>query len=210
MFIEEFTEIYNPRHVTYVFHSLCHMKTFIDIYGPWDNFSTFEYESNNCTIKNLLKGNVMPLTQITNRIVEIYNAPQHDSKRTSAVIQIKNRQHNGTFSQLDYHDLRFNINREGQNYVLLKSGLAVKLICVNTGKVIAIGQPFKKRSSVFDLGDTNRFNIFKSGLEFDQSFCFNVQDIDGKFWKLDIPDSSQSAYYPIYVEDGKNFNNKMI
>lgn len=214
MYVKEFAEIYGPSHATYVFHALCHMKTFIDIFGSWDNFSTFEFESYNCTIKHLLKGNVMPLTQITNRIVEIYNAPKHTSKHSLPVAQIKDRQNNGTFTQLNYHDLQFNTNREGQNYVLMKSGLAVKLISIsqdrNTGKVIATGNPFKNCSSVFDLIDTTRFNIFKSKHEFEQPISFNIQDIDGKFWKLDIPDSTQAAYYPIYLEDGKNYNNKMI
>lgn len=47
MFVEEFADIYHPRHATYVFHSLCHMKKFVNIYGPWDNFSAFEFESYN-------------------------------------------------------------------------------------------------------------------------------------------------------------------
>lgn len=41
------------------------MKKFVDLYGPRDNFSTFEYESYNSTVKNLLKSNVMTLTQVT-------------------------------------------------------------------------------------------------------------------------------------------------
>ncbi|KAG4076727.1 hypothetical protein HA402_002014 [Bradysia odoriphaga] len=36
MFIVEFSEIYHPRHVVYVFHSLCHMKKFVVLYGPWE------------------------------------------------------------------------------------------------------------------------------------------------------------------------------
>ncbi len=78
MFVEEFSEIYHPRHVTYVFHSMGHMKKFVDIDGSWDNFSTFEFESFNCKIKDFLRGNYMPLTQITKRIIEIYQSPKHD------------------------------------------------------------------------------------------------------------------------------------
>lgn len=33
MFLLEFAEIYHPRHVVYVFHALCHMKKFVDMYG---------------------------------------------------------------------------------------------------------------------------------------------------------------------------------
>lgn len=112
MFIQEFAEIYHPRHVVYVFHSPCHMKKFVDLYGPWDNFSS-----------------------------------------------------------------------------------EVKLI----------GRPFKYYSSVNDEVDTRRFNIFKSPQILGEIVTFNIEDIDGKCWELNIYNSSSKAYYPIYVEDGKTF-----
>lgn len=209
-FIQEFAEIYHPRHVVYVVHSLCHMKKFVKKYGPWDNFSTFEYESCNSTIKNLLQSNVMPLTQITNRIVEIYNVKQHDFLSKNNNIQIKGRQRNGSFCQLKLYDLSFITNRDGQNYVLLKSGVAVKLIRIeydpSMDKVELTGTPFKHRTSVFSCVDTARFNIFKSEYEFSDQIKFSVSDIDGKMWKLDIDNTNMSAYYPIYIEDGKSFS----
>lgn len=215
MFIDEFAEIYDPCHVTYVFHSLCHMKIFVDIYGPWDNFSTFEYESYNNAIKNLSKGSVKPLVQITNRIVEIYQAKQYNLKTTTDQnIELRGRQEDGTFVQLSYYDLCFKTNCDGQNYMLLKSGEAVELVSIShdlkTGKVAITGKPLINRTSVFDVVDTTRFNIFKCKLQFGRPITFDVKDIDAKLWKIDIPESIQSAYYPIYVEDGKNCNNKIV
>lgn len=210
MFILEFAEVYHPRHVVYVVHSLCHMKKFVEIYGAWDNFSTFEYETYNSTVKNFLHGNVMPLTQIANRIVEIYNAPIHDFTGKDSDIEIRNRQEDGSFSKLKYYDLTFTTNAIGQNYVLLKSGVAVHLVRIEydiiSEKIKMTGRPFKDRSSVYSYVDTTRFNIFKSEYEFDNSITFEANDIDGKFWKLDISNSSMSAYYPLYVEDGKAFS----
>lgn len=210
MFVEEFKEIYHPRHVTYVFHSLCHMKKFVDIYGSWDNFSTFEYESNNSRVKDMLHGNFMPLTQITNRIIEIYQSPKHDFGKSSHRAEVKDRKDDGSFVQLTYHGLHFHREVEGQNYVLLKSGRSVELVSIfqdkATSEIVLIGKPFKNCSSVFvDLVDTIRFNIFKCKLEFDHSIEFDIKDIDGKLWRLDIPDSLESAFYPIYIEDGKSF-----
>lgn len=57
-----------------------------------------------------------------------------------------------------------------------------------------------------DIIDTTRFNIFKSNEKFGHPVTFEVKDIDGKFWQLNISDSDLSAYYPIYVEDGKTFS----
>lgn len=208
IFLREFEHIYDPCHVTYVFHSLSHMKKFVDLYGSWDNFSTFEYESYNSTIKNLLKGHAMPLTQIANRIVEIYQVPLYDFKRSSKNIEIKDRQDDGSFSQLRIYDMCFKPNDIGQNLVLLKSGQCVKLLSITQkrSRVVLSGIPFKHRSSVYDCIDTTRFNIFKSKQIFDRPIAFDAEDIDGKMWKLDIPDSSFSAYYPLYVEDGKSFS----
>lgn len=210
MFILEFAEVYHPRHVVYVVHSLCHMKKFVELYGPWDNFSTFEYETQNSTIKNLLHGNVMPLTQITNRIVEIYNPPKYDFDRKNADIEIKDRQDDGSFSKLKYYDLTFSNNEIGQNFVLLKTGVAVKLVYIEhdhfSDKVKLTGKPFKHRSSVYSYVDTMRFNIFQSEYEFNNPITFEVSNIDGKLWKIDINNSSMSAYFPLYVEDGKSFS----
>ena len=110
MFIVDFAAIYHPCHATYVFHSLCHMKKFIDLYGSWDNFSTFEYESYNSTVKNHLKGNVMPLTQVTNRIIEIYNAPQHTINSKTQDVEISDRQENGSYANLKFFNLTFRVN----------------------------------------------------------------------------------------------------
>lgn len=210
MYLTEFAEIYHPRHLVYVFHSLAHMKRFVEMYGAWDNFSTFEYESYNSTVKNLLHGNVMPLTQITNRIVEIYNTPQHNFDKENQNIEIKERLKDGSFAQLKFYDLTFKTNCVGQNYILLKSGEGVKLTRIiyntDTDKVELTGYPFKHRSSVYTYVDTMRFNIFKSQNEFKDKIYFAVDDIDGKLWKLKMNYSEFSAYYPIYVENGKSFS----
>lgn len=208
MFIDEFAAIYHPCHVTYVFHSLCHMKKFIDLYGHWDNFSTCEYESFNSTVKNFLQGNVMPLTQVTNRIAEIYNAPQYTVGSKTQDIEISDRQDNGSYANLKYFDLTFRVKQLGQNLVLLKSGEAVKLISIlqKESTVKLVGKPFKYRTSVYNEIDTTRFNIFKSPDEFGRPILFDVLDIDGKFWELDIDHSNKKAYFPLYVEDGKSFS----
>lgn len=210
MFLQEFAEIYHHRHVVYVFHSLCHMKKFVDLYGHWDNFSTFEYESYNSTVKNLLQSNVMPLTQMTNRIAEIYYAPHHDIREESYHIEISGQLENGSYSGLKYYDLLFRTKIIGQNLVLLKSGQAVKLECIlqdpNTSEVKLIGKPFKHYSSVYDEVDTTRFNIFKSPQLFGETLTFDINQIDGKLWELEIYNSNAKAYYPIYVEDGKTFS----
>lgn len=213
MFIIEFAEIYHPRHAVYCIHSLCHIRKFVELYGPWDNFSTFEYESYNSSVKDFLKGNVMPLTQITNRIVEIYNAPIHDFTQKQCDIEINKIQKDGTYSQLKYFDLTFDVESAGQNLVLLKSGEAVKLLHIvndpTTSKVDLVGVPFLNRSSVYpNIVDTTRFNIFKSNGKFGHPITFEVNDIDGKLWQLHISDTDSSAYYPIYVEDGKTFSRK--
>lgn len=210
VFIEEFAEIYHPRHVVYCVHSLCHMKMFVERYGPWDNFSTFEYETFNSTVKDMLHGNVMPLTQITNRIMEVYNAPHHDFDLKETDIEIKNRLDDGSFSTLKHYDLTFKTNVSGQNYILLKTGLAVKLLSIQhdtlSNEIKLLGKPFKHQSSVYHCVDTTRFNMFKSEYEFDRPITFQVNEIDGKLWKLNVAGSSMSAYFPLYVEDGKSFS----
>lgn len=208
MFVDEFAALYHPCHVTYVFHSLSHMKKFIDKYGHWDNFSTFEYESYNSTVKNFLKSNVMPLTQVTNRIVEIYGAPQHNVGSKTQDIEINDKQEDGSYANLKYFDLTFRVKQLGQNLVLLKSGQAVKLVSIlqKESTVKLVGKPFKRRISVYDEIDTTRFNIFKSNEDFGEAITFDVLDIDGKFWQLYIDHSNMKAYFPLYVEDGKSFN----
>ncbi len=95
--------------------------------------------------------------------------------------------------------------------MLLKSGRSVELVSIfqdeTTSDIVLIGRPFKNCTSVFtDLVDTTRFNIFKCKLDYDHSIEFGIKDIDGKLWRIDIPDSSESAFfYPIYIEDNKTF-----
>lgn len=208
MFIVEFGAIYHPSHVVYVVHSLCHMKRFVELYGPWDNFSTFEYESTNCTVKNYLKSNVKPLIQVTNRILEIYSAPKHNMVNQPQDIEISCQQNNGSYARLKFYDLIFKINDVGQNFALLKSGQAVKLLSilkVENG-VKLTGKPFKNRESVYIEVDTRRFNIFKSNRDYDDAITFDIMDIDGKLWELYIANSNMKAFFPIYVEDGKSFS----
>lgn len=206
MFIVEFAGIYHPSHVVSVVHSLCHMKHFVEKYGPWDNFSTFEYESHNSTVKSYLKSNVKPLIQVTNRIVEIYSAPIQKIVNESQDIEISDEQNDGSYNRLKFYDLVFKINEIGQNVALLKSGQAVKLLFIRKVEngVKLTGKPFKNRESVYNEVDTRRFGIFKSRREFDYPITFDVMDIDGKFWELYIANSMR-AYFPIYVEDGKSF-----
>lgn len=207
-FIQEFAAVYHPCHVVHVVHSQCHMKKFVDIYGPWDNFSTFEYESQNRAVKDLVRGNVKPLTQVTNRIVEIYNAPLYQIKTKTYDIEVSDRLENNCYANLKFYDLRFRIKQVGQNLVLLKSGEAVKLVKIrrqSTG-ITLTGIPFKNRTSVYDEVDSTRFNIFKTTHVFGDPIQFDVLDIDGKFWELDMNESNFKALYPIYVEDGKSFS----
>lgn len=210
MFLLEFAEIYHPRHVVYVFHALSHMKRFVEKYGPWDNFSTFEYESYNSTVKDFIHGNVMPLSQIANRIVEIYNTEKHEFGTEKRRIEIRDRQENGSFAVLKYYDLTFQINCVGQNFMLLKSGEGVKLTRiiynVETQSIELTGKPFQHRSSAYAHVNTLRFNIFKSCDEFSDEMKFTTDDIDGKLWKLNSNVSDMSVYYPLYVEDGKSFS----
>lgn len=210
MFIEEFADVYHPRHVVYCVHSLCHIKIFVERYGPWDNFSTFEYETYNSSVKDMLHTNVMPLTQIANRIMEVYNAPHHDFDLKETDIEIKGRLDDGSFSTLKYYDLTFKVDEPGQNYMLLKTGLGVKLLSIqhdtSSDEVKLVGKPFKQQSSVYKYVNTTRFNIFKSEYEFDKPITFEVNRIDGKLWKLNMDGSSKSAYFPLYVEDGKSFS----
>lgn len=208
LFIVEFAAIYHPSHVVYVVHSLCHFKHFVQLYGSLDNFSTFEYESYNCTVKSFLKSNVKPLTQVTNRIVEIYSAPKHDSVNQPNDIEVSDQQIDCSFSKLKFYDLIFRIDQVGQNLALLKSGLAVKLLSIHQGKngVKLTVNPFKNRESVYDEADTKRFNIFKSSREFHKPIDFDIMYLDGKYWELYMEGSSKNAYFPIYVEDGKSFS----
>lgn len=208
MFIEDFAAIYHPCHVVYVVHSLRHMKKFIDKYGRWDNFSTFEYESFNSSVKNFLHGNVLPLTQVTNRIVEIYNAPQHKIDNKTHDVEICDRQENGSYACLKFFDLTFRLKQVGQNLVLLKSGEAVKLVSIlQVGSAVKlIGKPFKNRTSAYAEVDTTRFNIFKCREEFGHAISFNVSEIDGKFWAFNIDNSNNKVFFPMYVEDGKSFS----
>lgn len=208
MFIVEFAAIYHPSHVVYVVHSLCHIKHFVELYGPWDNFSTFEYESYNCTVKHFLKSNVKPFTQVTNRIVEIYRAPKHDTVNQPKNIEISDQRESGSYSKLKFYDLVFRIDQYGQSFALLKSGRAVKLLSIylNENEVKLTGKPFKNRESVYEEVDTRRFNIFKCGREFYEPITFDVMDLDGKYCELFIEGSSKKAYFPIYVEDGKSFS----
>lgn len=207
-FITDFAAIYHPSHVVYVVHSLCHMRHFVDLYGPWDNFSTCEYESFNCTVKNYLKSNIKPLIQVTNRILEVYNAPKHNENQSRNNIQISDIQRDGSFAQIKFFDLVFRVNQVGANLVLLKSGQAVKLSKVVQGEneIKLTGKPFINRESVYDEVDTRRFNIFKCSGEFESPITFDVMDIDGKFWELYICNTNMKAYFPIYVEDGKSFS----
>lgn len=208
MFLQESGEIYNPRHETYVFHSMCHMKKFVDLYGEWDNFSTFEYESYNATVKNYIKSHNKPLHQIAYRIIEIYETPQFNINEKTKPIEIRDGKGDGSFQQLKYYDLTFNVNKSGQHFLLLKSGTCVKLSTIKTGEngVILSGFPFKNQVSVYDCVDTTRFNIFKSPDVYDQLIDFKLDEIDGKLWKINICDSNSSAYYPIYVTDGQSFS----
>lgn len=207
MYLREFEQVYHRRHVTYVFHSVIHMKKFIDMYGEWDNFSTFEFESYNSTVKNVLKGYNKPLIQIANRIVEIYQVPLQTFSAPTKNVEIKGRLNDGSFLQLRFFELHFETNKLGQDLVLLKSGQCVQLISINQrkDKVILSGKPFKYRTSVYDCVDTTRFNIFKSPQIFDDPINFGTDDIDGKMWKIDIVGTRYSAYYPLYVENGVSF-----
>lgn len=195
MFIAQFAAIYHPCHVVYVVHSLCHMKKFVDKYGPWDNFSTFEYESYNSTVKSYLKGNIKPLIQVTNRIVEIYSALKNNILNQPLNIQISDQKENGSFPQIKFYDLVFRVSQVGQNCVLLKSGQAVKLLSILQirNEIKLIGKPFKYRESVYNEVDTTRFNIFKSRQEFNDPITFDICDIDGKFWELYIDQSDMKA-----------------
>lgn len=207
MFIVEFAALYHPCHVVYTVHSMCHMKRFVEKYGPMDNFSTFEYETYNGAVKRFLKSDVKPLVQVTNRIVEIYNTPKYNPQIESPEIEISGEE-NGSYAKLKFFDLVFKVKEIGQNLVLLKNGRSVKLTRINQNEsgFVLTGRPFKYCESVYNEVDTRRFNIFKSSRVFDEPIVFNVMDIDGKLWELPIPNSNMKAYFPIYVEDGKSFS----
>lgn len=70
-FVEEYSELYGPEHVSYNVHCLLHLHTdVLHLQAPLDSFSCFKFENYLQTVKNLPKGGYRVLEQVRNRLVE--------------------------------------------------------------------------------------------------------------------------------------------
>ena len=204
-FLNDFSICYGPRHLTYVFHGLCHLKVFTDLYGPLTKFSTFAYESENYSIKQMLRGPKLPVVQVANRILEKYQAPKTVESHVNKTIIQENITHS-TFNRLQYCGLKFIADKKGQNWMLLKGSRFAKFIQVhnanNETKVEV--KVVEHISSLYDTINTLRFNIVKIKKSFFPSMMIELAEIDGKLWELNLDQANYFALFPIYIEDAKN------
>lgn len=69
-FVENFGNLYGKEHLSYNVHNLIHIAEDSKIYGPLDNFSTFEFENELGKLKRVIRSGNRPLEQAYNRITE--------------------------------------------------------------------------------------------------------------------------------------------
>ena len=207
LFLDEFGELYHRRHLTYVFHALCHFQHFCEIYGPWEGFSTFKFESENFSLKKLVRSPNLRVTQIANRIEEACNAPKlkttpHD--HVNVTVRVPNEE--GSYSKMKCFGLKFAVDEESESWILSKQREVLKIVRIKKGEnnsVIIETKRIKRLQSLYDIVDTRRFHIFKIQKDFDtEPLLISPKDIDGKFWAFDI-ENGFHAMFPIYPESAK-------
>ena len=205
-FLNDFAILYSPHHLTYVFHSLCHLKIFTDLYGPLTVFSTFAYESENYSLKQMLRGSKLPVVQVANRIIEQYKAPKQMKASTNKIL-VQERISHQKYNRLQYCGLKFIANKKGQNWIMLKSCRFAKFLSVqhDNDRTLIEVKVVRDVSSLYENVDTTRFNIVKIRKTYLQAEMIELGDIDGKMWELSLEQADHHALFPIYIEDSKHF-----
>ena len=67
LFVRQFEELYGPAFMVHNVHLLLHLAQMVLLYGPLWNFSMFVFETGNGVLKNLVKGTIGVMSQISNK-----------------------------------------------------------------------------------------------------------------------------------------------
>ncbi|KYM97060.1 hypothetical protein ALC62_12261 [Cyphomyrmex costatus] len=72
-FLKCFKKIYGAKFMSYNLHTLLHICSDVQKYGPVDNFSAFRFENYMSNIKKMIRKNEKPLQQLSRRYSELNN-----------------------------------------------------------------------------------------------------------------------------------------
>lgn len=82
-FVICFKIIYGPQYVSYNVHGLIHLANDVELHGPLDSFSSFQFENYMQQIKKRVRKDNKPLEQIIRRHTEIEKLEQQKSVSTA-------------------------------------------------------------------------------------------------------------------------------
>lgn len=80
-FLKCFKKIYGVKFMSHNFHTLLHICSDVQKYGPIDEFSAFRFENYMSNIKKLIRKNEKPLQQLSRRYSELNNFNMFSKKQ---------------------------------------------------------------------------------------------------------------------------------
>lgn len=175
-FIENHIDLYGESSITMNIHNTSHVVDDVQMFGPLNRISAYEFENHLHTLKLQLKQCNRPLQQIARRVIE--------SKKTAKKVDI--------FEKVD------NFTKLRKSFKLDDGSLAYRYFQYNvTENNLIVGSPLKTIHNFFEKipFDSMNLNIFCSdGVQLDSRY-YELNTIKAKMFSL--PYESKWVFIPL-------------
>lgn len=172
----------------YTVHNLIHLNNDTKQFGPLDSFSAFPFENYLHSLKKLLRKYEKPLPQIHRRIIEKNTAckfKQSTSPEKYPILISQNKKAipfgcSSSYDTLKFRDFKLSCSSQADRFCFLKNNtvLMIHHIGLKNGKLVIIGQEFRKYSSLeFYPCNSQDMNVFIVSNNLTELKCFFVNEI---------------------------------
>lgn len=186
--VKHFGTLYGVSQITYNVHSLIHLARDSAKFGPLGTFSAFQFQSFLGKLKRRVRSALTPLEQICNKINEFRGSSGEPIGQVSQSILSMQVTGTNKFMRASFPEYTICAKKNGDNCVLLKSGIAVKVTAFTVNNKF-YGEEVSNIREFYDKPCSlkNLHFIFVgsfSGREIE----FNVNEIDFKMVFLPLKD----------------------
>lgn len=199
-FVHDFSIIYGKQNISFNVHALLHITDDVKLYGKLDSYSAFQFESYMHSIKRLLRKKHQCLSQLSNRITEMY---QHPNKKNSV---------NHSFPILKQKKIRNNqkiYTAVETKKFKISDSIRNKWIMSDKSEIIEFEYAIENNEGVFIFGKkllTNRnfyttpiesrvFSIYECTSNQSEMLSWNIKNISKKLFMMENETNNEYVFF---------------
>lgn len=201
-FVHDFAIIYGKQNISFNVHSLLHITDDVKLYGKLDSYSAFQFESYMHSIKRLLQKKHQCLSQLSNRIIEMYQQTSeiNSVKHSFPILkQKKTRNNQKIYTAIETKN--FKISDTVRNKWIMSDKCEIiefEYATENNEGVHVFGTKLLTNRSFYKTPIESRiFDIYESSSNQSELLSWNIKNISKKFFMMENEINNEKVFFPL-------------